>query len=240
MLRVPVVGTVFVAHGEDGDFAKMLTMPQYKDSLFIVTENFIDSIRTDARNGGGTACIRKMCVQKLQHADMESGTPPRAVGIPTGWSTESEGFPCMDRAYVKKAIDLAFARITFLLNKHTYSSIIYSAEPEDTSLIGTRIFADSIGEDVVRYISTKLHSFEMAIDTTYQTLDIIKKREYTLLQYALAVDGLARREKELAKRDKEIKRLTTLLEKNGIQHKPQSFSARMVGQAGMKKAQRVA
>ena len=194
---IPVVGRKFVERGKYGDFSVMVKMPQHKKTLFVIMENFIDSIRDDVSNGGGTACIRKMCVQHLSDSEIAKGVAPRAVGIPTGWSIETEGFPHMDRLHIKRAIDLSIERMIIVLHTYDYDNIIFSAD-SDPNLIGTGIFKESIGQDVVQYISDKLNSLSSSIPDTRLTLDTIREQEYKLLAYALSVDGNARRDAEIS------------------------------------------
>lgn len=194
---MPAVFGIVLDDGKQlGDYAA-----RYADSLFIFVDTFIDLIRLDARSVGGSACLRKTCVQKMKPQDLASGLP-KSAGIPTGWSTETGGFPELDKC-IRKAIDLAFVRINFLINKHNYDKIIYSADPEDDSLINCRIFADTIHEEVVRYISMKLHGITDE-KPTRQTLESVQEAEYTLARFAFLVDGVARRDKEIAKLQKKI------------------------------------
>lgn len=217
---IPVVGHKFVERGKYGDFGVMVKMQQHRKTLFVIMENFIDSIRDDVSNGGGTACIRKMCVQHLSDSDISKGVAPRAVGIPTGWSIETEGFPHMDRLHIKRAIDLSIERMIIVLHTYKYDEIVFSADSDDPTVVGTGIFKESIGQDVVRYISDKLNSLSTSIPDTRLALDTIREQEYKLLPYALSVDGNSRRDAEISRCNKEIDRLKALLTKNGIDHKP--------------------
>jgi len=214
---VSVVGIPFIKRGIDGDFGYMIKQRQYDDALFIIMENFLDSIRDDTANGGGTACIRKLCIQHVTDADIAKGKKVRAVGIPTGWSIESEGFTHMDtlRYGIKRAIDLSMERLIIVLSMFSFKRIIYSCDSDNPTLIGTGIFKESIGSDVIQYISHRLHSLNVAIPNTKVTLDVIRTEEQKLLPYALAIYQNRRLANENA-------RLISILTKNGINHKSPS------------------
>lgn len=81
-----------------------------------------------------------------------------ATGIPTGW-TRSFGFTHMD-AQVKGAIDISFDRVETLLMEHEYDKIVYSCDPDNTKLIGSGIFKDSLCDEVIQYISKKIRKIQ--------------------------------------------------------------------------------
>ena len=151
----PITGdsVVFSRKGCEGDFVWMLKQPQYANTLFIIAENFIDSIREDAEAGGGTAVLRPYSMYHRLPSQ-----PVRAAGVPTGWSTAAGGFSQMDNDVVRRAIDLSIERIVILLDKLThFTSVIFSADRAAPSMIGTGIFKKTLGADVVAYISKQLH-----------------------------------------------------------------------------------
>ena len=194
-----VTPVVFHKKGTDGDYRWMVQQSQYDDSIFVFTENFIDSMRIDAESGGGTACLRPL---SMYHGT--GGASVRAVGVPTGWSVETQGFPQMDKTDVKRAIDLSFDRLLVLL-KTTHAHvkrIIYSADASNNALIGTGIFAKTVGNDVVQYISKRLNELPHAL-TQYplaaaeDPLAKIRVEELRLLRVALLLDRNARMENKL-------------------------------------------
>lgn len=197
-----VVPAVFRKKGEDGDYQWMIKQAQYDDALFVFTENFLDSMRIDAEAGGGTACIRPF---SMYHGADTANV--RAVGVPTGWSVETGGFAYFDKAEVRRAIDLAFDRILVLL-KTTHAHIrrvIYSADAQDPSIIGTGIFAKTVSSTVVQYISERIRELPRAhtpyIDTS-KPLEKIRLEELRLLRIAL----LLHRDAQLSNRMKRIKK----------------------------------
>ena len=149
-----VTAVQFVGKNKPGDYKWMVKQPQYGRTIFIVMENFIDMLGDDQGAGGGTACLRPYTYRGTG----EDESKVRAVGIPSGWSTETQGFRQLD-LYSNMAIDLAVERLVLILqNVPTIDTIVYSCDTDDSSLVGTNIFKDSIGKDVVDYISTLLRS----------------------------------------------------------------------------------
>ena len=130
----------------------MVEQPRYSNTLFLIFENVHDMI-FDLEPGGGTAVLRLYCPQ---HYDED--TRPPATGIPTGW-TRSSGFTHMD-AQVKGAIDSSFDRVETLLMKYEYDKIVYSCDPEKPRLIGCGIFKESLCDEVIQYISKKIHKIQ--------------------------------------------------------------------------------
>ena len=116
-----VVGKVFAGKNKDGDFKWMVRQKQYANSLFVITENYLDSVRDDYDEGAGTAVLRPLCPQRVQ-----PGTVPRAVGVPTGWSVAAMGFPNMDTVFTKTAIDLSLDRIAVILDEYPQFSQLVS------------------------------------------------------------------------------------------------------------------
>lgn len=197
---VAVRGVCFRGKNKDGDFAWMVKQQQYKDSLFIVMENFLDMMSDEQIGGGGTACLRPLTYNAMSADDILDLKVPRATGIPTGWSTETRGFPELLKYYSQRCIDLALERAIVIL--HTYPSItevIYSCDEKHPELIGSGIFSDSLGDDVVSYISSKIVNLGKLPPTTW-TFDKIMQHELRLMPYALVMDKCARQERELAKR----------------------------------------
>ena len=190
---ITVSPIVFRGKGVDGDFDWMRNQAAHANTLFIIMENFIDSIREDAEAGGGTAILRPLC---LYHQP-DSTAPVRAAGVPTGWSTETQGFSRMDND-VKHAIDLAFERIVIMLDstlKHI-NQIIFSTDKDAIGMIGTGIFKKTVGADVVAYISRKLIGIPNQ-PVSKMTLDLVRLEEYKLLRTALLADQIPRLQNKL-------------------------------------------
>ena len=144
-----VRGLVFTGTGKLGDFAWMITQPEYQDALFIFNDNEdqFEAHRTSPESrtgpgcthGGGTAVIRPFqCL-----------SPPRAVGIPTG---TDQGYDRLS-SHVKQLIDKATSQICKIILDQGYQRIFYSAQNEQGDL-GHGIFNPS--EDVKTYIVKNL------------------------------------------------------------------------------------
>ena len=143
---------LFERPGIHGDFDFMVEQPRYCNTLFLIFENVHDMIFDD-EPGGGTAVLRLYCPQHL-----DGNERPAATGIPTGW-TRFSGFTHMD-AQVKGAIDNSFERVQTLLMEHEYDRIVYSCDPKKPRLIGSGIFKDSLCDEVIMYISKKIHKIQ--------------------------------------------------------------------------------
>tara|TARA_E500000331_G_C17032893_1_gene615938 strand:+ start:136 stop:759 length:624 start_codon:yes stop_codon:yes gene_type:complete len=175
----------FSRPGKHGDFKFMSKQERYKSALFLISENMFDYF-TKSEPGGGTAVLRLLC-----YGHCEEGTKPLAAGIPTGW-TMGSGFTCMD-LQVQTAIDRSFERIYALLETYSYDKVLYSCDPKDPYLIGRGIFADTLCDEVVHYISDKIHDIPAEVekrkanDTPLATrLNKIRKFEEAWLRpYAL-------------------------------------------------------
>lgn len=162
-----VVPSVFKRKGEDGDFEYMVTQPEYKNSLFVICTNFYMML-TSRKAQAGTAVLMPLTYDP---SHLQRGEPleerPQAAGIPTGWSVHTGGFrslPDDDMDYVKEAIDNSFHLLHILLiyfrdiKKEPYDKVIFSADSADARMIGMNgIFGKTIGQDVVDYVSLKIH-----------------------------------------------------------------------------------
>ena len=92
--KMKVVGKLFTKKNSDGDFNWMVTQPQYEHSLFVYSENVMDSMRVDPSEGGGTAILRPMTVQHMTSVEMQAGNVPRAAGIPTAVCNKTTNLRC--------------------------------------------------------------------------------------------------------------------------------------------------
>ena len=133
-----------------GDFSQMILRDKYKNTLFILSENIRDMLYSNV-GGGGTAQLRLSC---YGHVPVDER--PQAAGIPTGWTTLG-GFPALNRK-LRYAIDLAFERILMQLCMWDYEFILYSCDSDDNAVIGAGLFKETLGQDVVSYISEKILS----------------------------------------------------------------------------------
>lgn len=170
LARNLVVTPVCYGHGfKNGDFHRMLSDPATRDRTLCI---FNDNTHQWARHGryptspqgagGGNACARPW--QHLEHS----------IGMPTGPFADLEethitslaGEP--DAAYTaKEIIDAATNRIVRLLVKHPEKETVYfSVDTPDSRKIGLAIFRDSVGDDVVDYISANIHDLPRLVRMT--------------------------------------------------------------------------
>lgn len=191
-----VTAVHYAGKNKPGDYKWMVKQSQYARTIFIVMENFLDMLGDDQGAGGGTACLRPFTYRGTG----EDEGKVRAVGIPSGWSTETQGFRQLDLHYSKMAIDLAVERLVLILqNIPTIDTIVYSCDTDDSSLVGTNIFKDSIGRDVVDYISRLLRSVPGRVGNSKFTHERITSLELRLYMYALAVHDAAKLRAENAR-----------------------------------------
>ena len=119
----------------------------------------------------------------------------------------------MDKSYTKRIIDLSLERIGLILD--TYPSIqrvIYSCDDKDTTLIGTKIFAETIGDDVVQYISNAIRNLPTRKPSA-MTFDRIREQEIRLYPWALIHDKYAQACEQMTKKDEKIAKLSAELKK---------------------------
>eukprot|EP00966_Prymnesium_polylepis_P207629 4809453-Prymnesium_polylepis.1 len=151
----------------------MVKQAKYDSTLFVIMENFADMCGDDRTGGGGTACLRPLT---LFHSNQH--LKPRAVGIPTGWSSECGGFRRLAAKHEKKAIDLALEKLVLILD--TWSSIVFSCDTNDHRKIGTGIFKDTLHHTVVDYILSQLHMLASRTQSKW-TFDKIRMHELWLV-----------------------------------------------------------
>ena len=175
-------GVVFVQRGLDGDFAHMIRDPNYKKSLFVFNDNVYDANTTPVMNGGNTACIRS-AAYKYNRTE-----PPRASGIPTGWSSESGGFRLSKSnsmtSFTKRAIILAIERIVLLCQEHDIDEVVFSADPLQPNRLGCGIFSPDAA--IVDFIMEKLQAIPTRVqhEKCMFTHDRLDKLEQDLLEVA--------------------------------------------------------
>lgn len=209
-MSTTVSAVVYHCKNAHGDFEWMEKQASHAHTLFVFNENFLDSMSDEYKPGAGTAVLRPLTV----HAHPSR---PRAVGIPTGWCTDSRGFALMDDASIKTVIDLSLDRAALLLrsynSKNKNTRILFSCSADDHSLIGTGVFKGTIGADVIAYISKGI--FELpSRQPSYQTCAQIRTEELKFLGLALLVQRCSRQRIQLnaAKNDnlelkQEVKKL---------------------------------
>lgn len=142
----PVVFSADAAYDPEtwrGDFRQILRTNLLEKEIVVFNDNFAD--RKSPFAGAGNAVVRPYA----------RTTPPRAIGIPTGW-TSGKGFDRLS-SDVQEAIDLALERLAHLVKALAIDRIFYSAVADGDATLGTDTF--SVDDDVVRYITRALNGF---------------------------------------------------------------------------------
>ena len=166
-----VRGVHFTKKNTEGDFEWMEKQDKYRHTLFIINENFLDSI-DEKEAGAGTAKLRPLVWRYV--------TIPRAAGIPTGWSVASGGFQETD-FYTRKALDASIDRIKIILRDNPQlTDIVFSCDASDNTKIGTNIF--KLPDACVNQISTKLFDLQFFnatdFDKTHEDVDKVERLLY--------------------------------------------------------------
>lgn len=169
MNTVELIRTQFTHQGVDGDFAHMVNDPKYDGALFVYPENVYQLLKNTTKPGSGAAIIRP-------YSRASGLSIPRAVGIVTGWTPITGGFRQLEDSE-KHMIDLGIQRLrrTLIDNPTYYTSIIISVDPMNPTLFGGSIFADTIGNDVILYITAQLTTLVRTLNTA-PTLTLPKIR----------------------------------------------------------------
>ena len=71
-------------------------------------------------------------------------------------------------AQVKFAIDLSFERILVQLSTWDYEYIVYSCDSSEIGLIGAGLFQNTLGKDVIEYISRRIHELPGELENRLQ------------------------------------------------------------------------
>lgn len=202
-MKLRVLSCKYTEKNTDGDFRWMLRQPQYAMSLFLYSENVVDWL-TQENKGGGTACLRPFTYNA--HKLMKIECEPRAAGLPTGWSRQSRGFSRLDNL-TKEAINFAFDHIVALIRElKTIDTVIYSCAENDYD-IGVNIFKGSLSDEVVSYITARIHVLPLAMShcDKVESIESIYEKQLKLLPYALMCQEVAelRHENRLLKKQLE-------------------------------------
>jgi hypothetical protein len=181
-----IVPCVYDRKTGDGNFKDMINGGEYDDALFLYNENCQDMYDLDDDTpGAGTAVIRPY--SWLYNNDK----PLQVLGIPTGVSSALRGFKVLNQD-TKQAIKLSFQRIIVLVRRSPHiKRIIYSADSNDTTLLGTSVF--SVDEKVLRFISRSIWKLpEILVNEEYSPLSLeeIRVKELELMVGFLKEDTL--------------------------------------------------
>ena len=131
--------------------------------------------------------------------------PPRAAGIPSGFSVRCGGFTSLDRSIVKQYIDLSFERLLLIL--HTYPQIkrvIYSANKDDLLKIGSGIFKPTPA--VIDYISRGINGLSKTVPRSLLSFEEIRDKELQLAHVPLALNYAKFLQQQLVSRKPEVRK----------------------------------
>lgn len=175
---VSIVPVVYDKNDPNTDFSELIKRESHKDVLFIFNDNFQD--RNVKMQGGNSARIRPYTFS----------TPPRAIGIPTGWSSAEGGFKTLSDD-VKRAIFLSFERLNTILQTHDHiKRVFYSCDINDHSSFGFAIFKPH--PDVISYLKARITKIPTRFDSmavSIRALDIAEdKIEKTSEEYKKAIE----------------------------------------------------
>lgn len=176
---VVVVPIVYAKNDPNTDFSQLIKRDSHKDVLFIFNDNFQD--RNVKIRGGNSASIRPYTFC----------SPPRAIGIPTGWSSAEGGFKVLSDD-VRRVIFLSFERLNTILKEHHHiKRVFYSCDDNDKSSFGFAIFKPHL--DVISYLKARILKIHTRIDSgmaiAIRTLDIAEdKIEKSSAEYNKAIE----------------------------------------------------
>lgn len=177
VMVVSIVPVVYDKNDPNTDFSELIKRESHKDVLFIFNDNFQD--RNVKMQGGNSARIRPYTFC----------SPPRAIGIPTGWSSTEGGFKTLSDD-VKRAIFLSFERLNTILQTHDHiKRVFYSCDINDHSSFGFAIFKPH--PDVISYLKARIAKIPVRFDSigvAIRALDIAEdKIEKTSVEYKKAI-----------------------------------------------------
>ena len=178
VMVVSIVPVVYDKNDPNTDFSELIKRESHKDVLFIFNDNFQD--RNMKMQGGNSARIRPYTFC----------SPPRAIGIPTGWSSAEGGFKTLSDD-VKRAIFLSFERLNTILQAHDHiKRVFYSCDVNDHSSFGFAIFKPH--PDVISYLKARIAKIPVRFDSiavAIRALDIAEdKIEKTSVEYKKAIE----------------------------------------------------
>ena len=138
-----LIGFIYTAPEEQGDFAWMIRQDQFRDALFIFNDN--ESEYETHKSDASLACEEGANNARIRPYQCQD--PPRAVGIPTG-----PGYLSLT-PHAKQIIDEAIDRAHEIALRYEYRRIFYNAA-DSSGILGVRAF--EVGNDVRRYIFERL------------------------------------------------------------------------------------
>lgn len=145
-----VVGVPYVKDGtsvDGGDFAAMIGLDEFADTLFLFNDNVADGAERVLQVGAGNACIRP-------YASVEHDF--HAVGIPTGWM-KGVPFASLD-CQVRQVINIAVERAIAVYHKFGYTRVVFSCAEHNRKELGTSTF--DLPSDVLSFLNKNLARLE--------------------------------------------------------------------------------
>ena len=187
-----VRGVAFEGKGMDGDFAWMIKNPLYSSTIFVFNDNVVDGADVKPHDGAGSAAIRTMSWKY----SLASETP-RALGVPTGWSSSTGGFRVEGdglEPFAARAITLSFERLVLACVQHDVRQVIYSCDKGDPMCrrLGCGTFA--LEPAVLRFIERRLDELSVRVrEGSKFTLDRINELEAQIAHVGRLHEQLSRR-----------------------------------------------
>tara|TARA_B110000008_G_scaffold277003_1_gene317432 strand:+ start:3551 stop:4213 length:663 start_codon:yes stop_codon:yes gene_type:complete len=155
------------------DFTCIIHKEAYKDALFLFGDNFED--RNKKYPGGNSARIRPLTFL----------TPPKAMGISTGWSTKEGGFQVLCEN-TKMVIRMCYETVFLILYENPHiQRVFFACDQKNMNSFGFSIFQPSF--EVVNFLNKQLQSIpararmNVAISATVISMMedvIVKRRKY--------------------------------------------------------------
>ena len=102
-----VRGVPYCGPGKHGDFKWMLQQSAYARWLLVFNDNVVDAGEAVPHDGASSAAVRTKAFK------YNEASPPRVIGVPTGWCPSAGGFKVVDghlEPFASRAITLAVER----------------------------------------------------------------------------------------------------------------------------------
>jgi hypothetical protein len=143
-----------------GDFAKMIKMPEYQDALFLFNDD--ETRRHTSSVGRGNAVIREY------NSLGKHKSRPRSAGIVTG--THSKGYASLTPK-VKQIIHSTIEDARQIIQEQGYRRVFYSADKDGK--LGTGIF--KVGRDVIDYITSLIKGLDEEFPVIEEELEHLSR-----------------------------------------------------------------
>ena len=162
---IEIIGSSYnINDRSNTDFTLMIKQEQYANTLFIFNDN-VESHNTSS-GGDGNAAIR------IYNKHRTDGGKPQSAGISTGFLDSYRGFLSLKeqinkivsmqnggkkqlKGTAQEIIDSDIQEIRDLIKTHGYDKIIWSKD-ETTGKLGAALFKDTLGQDVIEYITQQI------------------------------------------------------------------------------------